>query len=215
MKSWKILEECGYEFIHWDYDRCREIINQSPFIKRCYEAGAYAFVCDYIRCYALYYYGGIYLDCDVEVLKPFDDLLNLPYAISIENKTLDHIEFAIMLFSSDNNFIKDMLEFYKTYNDDKNYIDIIPIVALRVLKDTSRDIYYLNIPEDLEKLLKDNNNNLYLFPKEYFSPKPWGKEQYTVSSNSYTIHHFNGSWAHSKKEDSFQTEPYGISIKNI
>ena len=38
-------------------------------------AGKYAFASDYIRAYALYNYGGIYLDCDVEVLKSFDDLV--------------------------------------------------------------------------------------------------------------------------------------------
>lgn len=36
----------------------------------------YAFVSDYVRVYALYNYGGIYLDTDVEVRKSFNDLLD-------------------------------------------------------------------------------------------------------------------------------------------
>lgn len=35
----------------------------------------YAFAADYIRHYALYTEGGIYLDTDIEIRKPFDELL--------------------------------------------------------------------------------------------------------------------------------------------
>ena len=212
MESWKILEDSGYKFIHWDYDRCKDIINYSPFIKKCYEAKAYAFVCDYIRCYVLYHYGGIYLDCDVEVLRSFDDLLHLPYAISIENKRLNHIEFAIMLFSPGNKFLSEMIDFYENYDDlGENYIDIIPIVALTVLENKLREIYYLKLPEDLEKII-DDYKNLYIFPKEYFSPKAWGSNQYTISQNSYTIHHFNGGWVSKGEKNLYKIEPNGIRI---
>ena len=40
-------------------------------MKEAYEKGKYAFVSDYVRVYALYNYGGIYLDTDVEVYKKF------------------------------------------------------------------------------------------------------------------------------------------------
>lgn len=36
----------------------------------------YAFPADYIRLYALYHYGGIYMDMDIEVLKSFNTLLD-------------------------------------------------------------------------------------------------------------------------------------------
>ena len=45
----------------------------------------YAFAADYIRLYALYNYGGIYLDMDVEVLKPYGDLLKLRTMLGYEN----------------------------------------------------------------------------------------------------------------------------------
>ena len=50
-----------------------------PWVKQAFEAKKYAFAADYIRFYALYNYGGIYLDSDVEVLRSFDPLLDLPY----------------------------------------------------------------------------------------------------------------------------------------
>ena len=41
-----------------------------------YKLKKYAFVSDFVRVYALYNYGGVYLDTDVEVFRPFDDLLH-------------------------------------------------------------------------------------------------------------------------------------------
>lgn len=72
--SWKrVLPD--YEVVLWDYAKIHALN-----VRWCEEAIAckkYAFAADYIRFYALYNYGGIYLDSDVEVLKPFDDLLEL------------------------------------------------------------------------------------------------------------------------------------------
>ena len=72
--SWKaILPE--YKIILWDKNRFD--INSVPYVKEAFEAKKYAFCADYIRIYALYKYGGIYLDSDVMVYKSFDPFLNL------------------------------------------------------------------------------------------------------------------------------------------
>ena len=76
MASWKkFLPE--YEFMLWDLDRFD--INQILWTKQAFESKKYAFAADYIRLYAIYTYGGIYLDMDVEVLKSFNPLLNRKY----------------------------------------------------------------------------------------------------------------------------------------
>ena len=73
INSWKKnLPE--YDFVLWDANRVDTISNL--WLKQAYENKKYAFAADYIRFYALYYYGGIYLDADVEVLKTFNDLLD-------------------------------------------------------------------------------------------------------------------------------------------
>lgn len=54
-------------------------IGKNIWVRQAYERKKYAFAADYIRIYALVTEGGIYLDSDVEVLKPFDDLLHLPF----------------------------------------------------------------------------------------------------------------------------------------
>ena len=73
MESWKKFLP-DYEFIHWNFDRFPK--GKSIWVDQAFEAHKYAFAADYIRLYALYNYGGFYLDMDVEVLKSFDTLLN-------------------------------------------------------------------------------------------------------------------------------------------
>ena len=63
-----------YEIIEWNEDNFD--INQNDYVKEAYKAKKFAFVSDYVRVYALYNYGGIYLDTDVEVFKSFDDVLD-------------------------------------------------------------------------------------------------------------------------------------------
>ena len=58
-----------YEFMLWDFNRFD--IHSSQWVKEAFSKKKYAFAADYIRLYALYNYGGIYMDMDVEVLKSF------------------------------------------------------------------------------------------------------------------------------------------------
>ena len=70
--SWKLY--CpDYEIICWNEERYD--IHQCEFTEQAYQAGKWAFVADYVRLDVLVKYGGIYLDTDVELLKPIDYLL--------------------------------------------------------------------------------------------------------------------------------------------
>ena len=81
INSWK-EKLPDYEIRLWDLSRFD--IDSSVWCKEAFEMKKYAFAADYIRCYALYKEGGIYLDSDVELLRSFDDLLHLPYFIGEE-----------------------------------------------------------------------------------------------------------------------------------
>ena len=47
-------------------------VNSVPFVRDAVKARKWAFACDYIRVYALYNEGGVYLDSDVLVRKNLD-----------------------------------------------------------------------------------------------------------------------------------------------
>ena len=83
MESWRTVMP-GYEIVRWDETRFD--VNSVPWVREAVERKKYAFAADYIRHYALYHEGGIYLDTDVEVLKPFDGLLDAEMFAVIETE---------------------------------------------------------------------------------------------------------------------------------
>ena len=80
--SWeKFLPD--YEIKLWSENNVD--LNECDFIKEAYEQKKWAFVADYVRTKALYEYGGIYMDTDMEITKPVDDLLTEDFVIGVED----------------------------------------------------------------------------------------------------------------------------------
>lgn len=88
-----------------------------PYVKAMYEQKQWAFVSDYIRFWALYREGGIYLDTDMEVLRNFDVLLKSKVGFVGQSKS-GQIESSIIAAAAGAHFIKQALAFYDT---DTNY----------------------------------------------------------------------------------------------
>lgn len=67
LNGWKQLMP-DYEFMLWNFDRFDK--NSSNWVKEAFDNKKYAFAADYIRLYALYNYGGIYLDLAFPPITP-------------------------------------------------------------------------------------------------------------------------------------------------
>ena len=75
MESWE--KYCpDYKIIEWNEQNFE--ISKNRYVQQAYEAKKYAFVSDYARLAVVYEHGGIYLDTDVELVRPLDELLELP-----------------------------------------------------------------------------------------------------------------------------------------
>ena len=109
MQSWK-EKLPDYEFKLWNFD-CFDI-NSSQWVKEAFEAKKYAFAADYIRLYAVYNYGGIYMDMDVEGIKSFNPLLNNDYLLGYENQI--GIEAGIFGASPKADCVILILDYYQT-----------------------------------------------------------------------------------------------------
>lgn len=59
-------------------------IHSVSYVEKAYFMKKWAFAADYIRLYALYTEGGIYLDSDVFVKQNFDDFLSFDFFTSVE-----------------------------------------------------------------------------------------------------------------------------------
>lgn len=71
--SWK-KHMPDYTLRRWDMESIKDIDN--VFVKEALAERKWAYVADYVRLYAVYHEGGIYLDTDVEVYRSFDPFLN-------------------------------------------------------------------------------------------------------------------------------------------
>lgn len=180
-----------YEFRLWDANSFD--INQSVWVKEAFEAKRYAFCSDYIRCYALYNYGGIYLDSDVEVLKSYDSLLSLPYFMGMESAGF--IEAATMGAEAHHPFFKKMLDYYENRhflnkNGEPDLV-VMPEVIMSILCDNFK-LKEVNSIKEFDK----NPNIICYFPYQFFSPIDTSGKRYVLrtSMDTYSIHHFANSW---------------------
>ena len=111
--SWK--KYCpDYEIRRWDENNFN--INENLYCKEAYENKKWAFVSDYIRVKVLYDYGGIYMDTDVEVIKPLDRFLVHKAFSGYENET--SIPTGIIASEKKGKWIEALLRDY----DDKKFI---------------------------------------------------------------------------------------------
>lgn len=200
-----------YEIILWDSERFD--ISRSVWVKQAFDHRKYAFAADYIRFHALYHYGGIYLDADVEVLKRFDDLLHLPYFLGAE--FAGTIEAAVIGAEKNCDWVKECLDYYegRRFVKEDGSIDIrkLPEIMEEVIK-RKRMVVKMsyNQTDDIsrEGMLKD----LYLFPNYYFSPKIFDSRRVTLHPETYTIHHYQNSWFSGKAWAYYRFRAYLIRM---
>lgn len=183
LESWgKYLP--GYSLRIWNEDSFD--VNSVSYTKEAWELKKYAFVTDYVRLFALYHFGGIYMDTDVEVLKSLDDLLNLPGFSGFESDR--EVPTGIMASEPLNEWAREQLEWYngKHFIGDDGKPDLTSNVKI------ISEIMALNGLE-LNNSYQVYKDCMHIFPKEYFCPKS-RTGIVTITPNTYCIHHFAASW---------------------
>lgn len=184
IESWKkYLPE--YEIKEWNEDTFD--VNRHIYTKEAYLSKKYAFITDYVRLYVLKEYGGIYMDTDVEVLKPLDIFLNHPAFSGFEDET--HIPTGIMASEKGGVWVTEQLSYY----DDKHFIKPDGTLDLT----TNVLIMCENMSKQGFKLKNSRQNFrdiIEIYPKDFFCPKSYRTGKIDLTNNTYTIHHFAGSW---------------------
>lgn len=172
MKTWKKHLK-DYKFIEWNETNFD--IESHPFVKKMYEKKNWAFVSDYVRAYAIYNYGGIYLDTDVFVIKNLDKLLNDKAFVGFEDKEYPFT--AVFGAEKEHPLIKDMLDYYNDINIEGKFEDNNTISVSQLLIDK-----YGCKTGNLEQMLK---TGIKVYKDDVLC---------NPSNNSLTVHVFLGSW---------------------
>ncbi|WP_338789110.1 glycosyltransferase family 32 protein [Metabacillus sp. FJAT-53654] len=182
--SWK-KHLSGYEIKEWNEDNFN--ININIYVKEAYESEKFAFVSDYARVYVLYKFGGIYLDTDVEVFKPFDDFLHHESFWGFEQE--NYIATSTIGTENGNKLIKLFLDSYKEKNfikEDGSYDDLTNVaIVSEILK--NKGLKMNGKYQELEDIGT-------FYPQTYFSPYDYINCRKCITGNTYAMHHFYKSW---------------------
>lgn len=169
IESWKQFAP-DYELKLWSEENAPM---HHPYARAMYAKGKWAFVSDYIRFWALEREGGVYLDTDMEILRPIDAFLSDSLFMG---KTKDgYVACGIIGAVPHHPAIQKMLEFYQK---DMNFSTEMtsPKVATRVLTE-------------------GNFTDISVYDPTYFYPCDDGERCGSeVLARAFATHHWAESW---------------------
>ena len=182
--SWK--KHCpDYEIKEWNETNFNIHLNR--FTEEAYQQKKWAFVSDVARLWALVHEGGIYMDTDVEVIRPLDNLLVNKAFIGFEGT--QWIGTNLMGTEPHNAFLQAFLEDYNhrnftnpdgTLNQTTNVEEI-----------TSRFLTQHNLVRNGKQ---QQAGDFTIYPTDYFSPYDYINGKVRTTANTYSIHWFSQSW---------------------
>jgi len=174
-------------------------LESTLWTNQAYQTKKYAFAADYIRLYALYNYGGIYLDADVIVYKKFDELLSLPYFIGCDQ--IRAFEAAVIGAEESCFWIKEILDSYKGKNfikNDNSYdLMELPVRFHHVLTKLNYKFYNITKITYYSQIIPEDKR-LYIFEKNFFNSRNAVEVQQT--KKSFCAHNYAGSWQKKEKK---------------
>ncbi|MBT1137489.1 glycosyl transferase [Lactiplantibacillus plantarum] len=180
-------EKCpGYEIRLWTNDNFD--LEISPYVKSAVEHKKWAFVSDYARLYIIYELGGIYLDGDVEVLQSLNPFLHYRMFTGLEDS--DAIATGLILGAvKQNQTLKKLMEIYDSQGENLDSKgSFIERTCVELTTNYFREYGFKN------KNIKQHVLDCTVFPTEYFCPQRPGTYKAKITSSTYTVHHYSGSW---------------------
>ena len=182
--SWK--KHCpDYEIKEWNETNFD--IHLNSYTEEAYQQKKWAFVSDVARLWALVHEGGIYMDTDVEMIRPLDKLLANKAFIGFEGT--QWIGTNLMGTEPHNAFLQAFLDDYNhrnftnpdgTLNQTTNVEEI-----------TSRFLTQHSLIRNGEQ---QQAGDFTIYPTDYFSPYDYINGKVRTTANTYSIHWFSQSW---------------------
>lgn len=189
IESWKKFFP-DFEIIEWNESNFD--VNRNLYTRQAYEAKKYAYVSDVARFVVLYEQGGLYFDTDVEVIKPFDDLLEEDAFSALETENYIAPGLVMWCKSTQNPIIKEMLDYY----DKAMYLDEngnkLPGTVCSIFTEIMRGHGFKD-GNDIKRL-----DGFVIYPIDYFCPYDDATGKLTKTKNTRAIHWYAKSWMSGK-----------------
>ena len=184
IESWKKYLP-DYELKEWNEDNFD--ICQNQYVKEAYENRKFAFVTDYVRLYAIYTEGGVYMDTDVEVLGSYDQFLHHHAFSGFE--TDGNVPTGMMAAEKGSVWAKELLDQYadRMFVQPDGSFDMTTNTIVITNYMVGKGLVQNNTYQDFPGLCT-------MYPADYFCPKDHRTGKIRCTKNTVCIHHFAGSW---------------------
>lgn len=184
--SWKYFFP-DYEIKCWDETNFD--INCCDYVRKAYADKKWAYVSDYARFYILYHQGGVYFDTDVEVIKPFDDILIKGSFMGEEQGGINPgLGLAV---APGLGLAGEMLKIYEKihYKNDK-------IGDEKTIVDYTTEL--LRKKGFVGNGEIENVDGITIYPPEYFCPMDYATGELLITEHTHSIHYYTASWLTSR-----------------
>lgn len=190
----------GYEIKEWNEDNFD--VHAIPYTDEAYRARKFAFVSDYVRFRVLSRYGGLYFDTDVELIKPFGDIVARGPFMGVEDNGLDHSQKTRKL-RQDEFFVNPGLgigaepgmvvcgDMTDSYENSHYLLSGGKVNEDNVVSRMSRILtgYGLRITDQPQRVA-----GFTIYPKDWMCPIRITDGRMRITQNTVSIHHYAASW---------------------
>ena len=183
IESWK--KYCpDYEIIQWNESNYN--LEKNDYVKQAYKNQKWAFLTDYIRLDVIYEYGGVYLDTDVELIKSLDNLLENKCYMGMEQVGTVATGLGFGAEARHPFLRKNMLQYEEnSFLENGSFKPPICVgVTTKILRNNGL----------VRENIIQNIDGVTIYPTDYFCPLKMGTDKITITSNTYSIHHYSASW---------------------
>lgn len=185
MGSWR-RHLPDFEIIRWDERNFDPGI--LPFSAEAHRLQKWAFVADVARVHALRTQGGLYLDTDMEILKPLDGFLRARGFLGFEKNGV--LQTGLMAFELRHPLMEDMWHYYKHKSFHEKNGDLAMTPNTQILTRIAVAKYGLVKDGRRQTLQK----GVEVWPEQWFCPLEYENREMRLTKNTHAIHHYAQSW---------------------
>ena len=189
IRSWK--KYCpDFEILEWNEHNFN--VSEAPgYVQQAYACKRWAFVSDYVRLKALTEMGGVYMDTDVEVIRPLDPYLNHRAFAGFEHP--ERVQTGLLACEKDFPLFREFMAYYDTasFLREDGTPDVTTNVEILTGLCLQRGMVCNDRLQEIE--------GLTLYPREVFCPVDYDTKRLKKTRKTVTVHWFSGSW-HTEEE---------------